>query len=121
MISLSEQASGIHRLLETYIDKLFNKKTDIKANYFPIIQTNDEPYPYQDRTVAEALIHEHYKRGSHFNDIALLVLDQPVELAENVNTACLPPQDYRFDHQRCFATGWVLLLLHYFNINFYYF
>lgn len=69
-------------------------------------QTVNEPYPHQDRAVVEVLVHEHYTRGSHFNDIALLFLDNPVELAENVNTACLPPQDFAFDHQRCFATGW---------------
>lgn len=69
-------------------------------------QTIDEPYPHQDRAVAEVIIHEHYRRGSQFNDIALLILEKPVEIAENVNTACLPPQDFVFDHQRCFATGW---------------
>ncbi|XP_055316160.1 phenoloxidase-activating factor 2-like [Sitodiplosis mosellana] len=69
-------------------------------------QTVDEPYPHQDRAVTEVLIHENYRRGSHFNDIALLILGTPVELTENVNTACLPPHDYVFDHQRCQATGW---------------
>lgn len=69
-------------------------------------QTVDEPYPHQDRHVAEVLIHENYRPRSHFNDIALLFLDTPIDLAENINTACLPPQDFHFDHQRCFATGW---------------
>lgn len=69
-------------------------------------QTIDEPFPHQDRGVAEVLIHENYRRGSHFNDIALLILDKPVDLAENVNTACLPPHDFVFEHQRCYATGW---------------
>lgn len=69
-------------------------------------QTIDEPYPHQDHAVIEVLIHEHYRRGAHFNDIALLFLDTPVELKENINTACLPPQDFHFDHQRCYATGW---------------
>lgn len=30
----------------------------------------------------------------------------PVDLIENVNTACLPPQDFLFDGSRCFASGW---------------
>lgn len=70
-------------------------------------QTLNEPFPHQDRAVIEVLVHEHYTRGSHFNDIALLFIDQlnQFELAENVNTACLPPSDFNFDHQRCFATG----------------
>lgn len=69
-------------------------------------QTINEPYPHQDRNVMEVVIHEHYKPGSHFNDVALLFLDKPVELAENINTVCLPPQDFNFDHKRCYATGW---------------
>lgn len=68
-------------------------------------QTTDEPYPHQDRGVVEIVIHEHYKRGSHFNDIALLFLDKPFDLKENVNTVCLPPQDCNFDHQHGYATG----------------
>lgn len=72
-------------------------------------QTVNEPFPHQDRPVIEVLVHEHYTRGSHFNDVALLFVDNQFELAENVNTACLPPPDFSFDHQRCFATGlfWV--------------
>lgn len=69
-------------------------------------QTAGEIFPHQDRVVSEVKIHEHYRPGSHFNDIALLFLEKPFEIAENVNTVCLPPQDHVFDHQRCFATGW---------------
>lgn len=65
-----------------------------------------EPFPHQDRGVKEVLVHEHYRRGAHFNNIALLFLEKPIDLAENVNTACLPPQDFNFESQRCFATGW---------------
>lgn len=50
-------------------------------------QTIDEPFPHQDRSVVEVVIHENYRRGSHFNDIALLILDKPVELTENVNSS----------------------------------
>lgn len=41
-----------------------------------------------------------------FNDIALLFLDAPVKIAENVNTACLPPANAHFDGSRCFVSGW---------------
>lgn len=34
-------------------------------------QTANEPYPHQDRTVVDVLIHEHYVKGPLFNDIAL--------------------------------------------------
>lgn len=69
-------------------------------------QTQDEIFPHQDRQVAEIIVHEQYYKGGLFNDVALLVLRDPIELAENVNTACLPPQDYNFDGNRCFASGW---------------
>lgn len=73
-------------------------------------QTTDEPYKHEDRDVVEVITHENYRRGSHFNNIALLFLEKPVELRENINTACLPPPNYVFDHQRCFATGWGKLI-----------
>ncbi|KAG4068616.1 hypothetical protein HA402_004957 [Bradysia odoriphaga] len=69
-------------------------------------QTKDEIFPHQDRYVSEIIIHEEYYKGGLFNDIALLFLDKPVEIAENVNTVCLPPQDHIFDGSRCFASGW---------------
>lgn len=52
------------------------------------------------------MIHEQYYKGGLFNDVALLYLKDAIELAENVHTICLPPQDYNFDHSRCFASGW---------------
>lgn len=33
-------------------------------------------------------------------------LDEPVDLGKNVNTACLPPQNFTFDGNRCIASGW---------------
>lgn len=69
-------------------------------------QTKNEIWPHQDRDVKSFVIHEQYYKGALFNDIALLFLESPVELAENVQTVCLPPQDAAFDHTRCFASGW---------------
>lgn len=69
-------------------------------------QTRDELFPHQDRAVSEIIIHQDYYKGGLFNDVALLLLHEPVELSEIINTACLPPQDYNFDGSRCFASGW---------------
>lgn len=69
-------------------------------------QTSSEPFPHQDCLVSEIIIHENYKPGSHFNNVALLFLEKSVELAEHINTACLPAQDRNFDGSRCFANGW---------------
>lgn len=52
------------------------------------------------------IIHPDYRRGSQYNDIALLFLFEPVTIAENVNTICLPQQNDIFDGTVCFASGW---------------
>lgn len=41
-----------------------------------------------------------------YNDIALLILDEDVNIAPNIDTVCLPPANFSFDGQRCFASGW---------------
>lgn len=69
-------------------------------------QTRDEIFPHQDRAVVNVVIHPQYYKGNLMNDIALLFLQEPVEIAENVNTVCLPPNHGTFDGQRCFASGW---------------
>lgn len=69
-------------------------------------QTTDELFPHQDRHVTEVIIHEKYYRGGLYNDIALVILDEPVEMLDNIGTACLPPQNENFDYSRCFVSGW---------------
>lgn len=69
-------------------------------------QTKDEPFPHQDRLVAEVIIHPRFMRHNLFNDIALVILKEPVKLIENVNTVCLPPHNSIFDGERCYAAGW---------------
>lgn len=69
-------------------------------------QTKNEIWPHQDRQVRDFVIHEQYYKGALYNDIALLFLDSPVDLAENIQTVCLPPQGATFDFSRCFASGW---------------
>lgn len=69
-------------------------------------QTKDELFPHQDRNVRDYVIHPGYYKGGLFNDIALIFLDHPADIAENVNTVCLPPPQTIFDGQRCFASGW---------------
>lgn len=69
-------------------------------------QTTAEPLPHQDRNIIDIVIHPDFQNESLRNDIALLFLEIPVEIAENVNTVCLPPPEEIFDFERCFATGW---------------
>lgn len=70
-------------------------------------QTIAEIIPYQDREIDGIVIHKHYSSEEGLvNDIALLFLKTPFELAENVNPICLPPKHLKFDYSKCFATGW---------------
>jgi len=65
-------------------------------------------YPQQDIKVVEVVTHEGFKQDTLFNDVALLKLEHPAEIAPHVNTICLPGQiaDVGIDYDDCFATGW---------------
>lgn len=69
-------------------------------------QTRNELHAHQDRRVREVIIHEHFNKGSLKNDVALLILDQPFDLAENIQPVCLPPKNHNFEGSKCFASGW---------------
>lgn len=69
-------------------------------------QTNNEIYPHQDRTVQKVIIHENYYAGALFNDFAILILSEPVNLIDNVDLVCLPERNDIFDNSQCFASGW---------------
>lgn len=69
-------------------------------------QTTDEIFGTQDRAVTQIKMHPDFNNKSLHNDIALLFLDQPFMLTDNVQTICLPPQNYNSNFKRCFASGW---------------
>ena len=69
-------------------------------------QTKNEIYPHQDRDVQAVIVHEQFHSGTLFNDVAILILKSPLNLAENVDVVCLPDESARFDGSRCFASGW---------------
>lgn len=69
--------------------------------------STDEYYKHQDRQIEEIIVHEKYHPDWLHNDIALIILRDPVELNENVNTVCLPDFDEVVSSDRtCFAAGW---------------
>ncbi|XP_063912247.1 phenoloxidase-activating factor 2-like [Zophobas morio] len=70
------------------------------------IKNKDEPLPHQDVTVKEILLHPQYKPGTLWNDIALLILNQPSSLTENVGFICLPAGKFKVDERNCLASGW---------------
>jgi hypothetical protein len=69
-------------------------------------QTTNEIFPHADHEVAKIIVHPEFRATNLFNDVALLVLKNPAKLSVHINTICLPPTNYRFDEELCFASGW---------------
>uniref|UniRef100_A0A1B6IQP4 Peptidase S1 domain-containing protein n=1 Tax=Homalodisca liturata TaxID=320908 RepID=A0A1B6IQP4_9HEMI len=61
---------------------------------------------HQDRTVAATVLHSGYDKSKVQNDVALLVLNDPLEITDNVAPVCLPSRDTIFNSTDCIATGW---------------
>lgn len=88
------------------VDAINGDHLKVRAGEWDTRNTN-EPWPHQDRAVAEIIKHGDYYKHSVHNDIALLRLDKPLRLAPNVNTVCLPMQEARLEGgQRCVVSGW---------------
>ncbi|KAH8254645.1 hypothetical protein KR032_011511 [Drosophila birchii] len=71
----------------------------------------NEPHIHQSRRIKEIIMHPEFDPQVFFNDIALLLLDEPVQLAPHIQPLCLPPpQTPQLINQllssTCFATGW---------------
>ncbi|KAL9930757.1 phenoloxidase-activating factor 2 isoform 1-T1 [Glossina fuscipes fuscipes] len=69
-------------------------------------QNTNEILPHVDKQVKEKIVHEKYSRGTLYNDVALLILEEPYRWEENIRPVCLPESNTNFDGLRCFATGW---------------
>jgi len=85
-----------------------DKQYKIRAGEWDM-HTKNEPFAHQDRHVKTVIIHPQYQNnveGALFNDVALLILESPLKIAENVDIICLPKQGFVIDEGRCFASGW---------------
>ncbi|KAL7291119.1 hypothetical protein TKK_0015247 [Trichogramma kaykai] len=69
-------------------------------------QSTSERLPHQTRYVDTIILHPDYKPASLQHDLALLILQEPVEIKENANPVCLPDAETKFDDSRCLVTGW---------------
>lgn len=69
-------------------------------------QTTNEPFLHSDHQVKEVIIAPEFCNKNLFNDIALLILKTPIELSAHISTICLPPPNFKFINETCFATGW---------------
>lgn len=69
-------------------------------------QRTNEPYPHQDRLVAQIMMHPEFDNRSLANDFAVLFLAQDFKLDFHIDTVCLPRPHEFFDGSQCHATGW---------------
>lgn len=86
-----------------------NKKRSILARAGEWDTQNEhEIVPAQNRKVSEIVLHEQFNRGGLFNDIALLILETPFDMADNLGFVCLPKRHMimNFDSATCTASGW---------------
>lgn len=59
------------------------------------------------RSVSRVKVHELYNPRSFDNDIALLRLDQPMDVTNpRLRPICLPVSYHSFDHEVAIVTGW---------------
>jgi plasma kallikrein len=69
-------------------------------------QTPHEMYKHSDYDIQEIIIHDKFNPRNLHNDIALLVLSEPVKFSEHINTVCLPHEmEFTKDYE-CYAMGW---------------
>lgn len=54
----------------------------------------------------QSIIHPEYNEQSLQNDIALLILTNPVEITESVNIICIPSAGIIVDNVTCLVTAW---------------
>lgn len=71
----------------------------------------DEPHAHQARRIKQIISHEDFDPEAYFNDIALLVLEQPFEMLPHIQPICLPPPETpklqsQLRDATCYATGW---------------
>lgn len=70
-------------------------------------QTNNEILPTQDCKVSEVIVHEQFNNSLLNNDIALLILESPVNMTlDNVGVICLPELNEVMDGRYCITNGW---------------
>lgn len=70
------------------------------------LKTHNELFHHQNGHVSSIIKHEDYFSGTLINDVALIILTRPFILQDNVGTICLPPQNYEFTRENCYASGW---------------
>jgi len=68
---------------------------------------NLEPIPSEEIPIKRIIIHENFHKPTHLNNIALIILERPVELGNSIGYVCLPPNVSDVDMESgCLIAGW---------------
>lgn len=65
-----------------------------------------EPFPYQERSAISKVVHPKYNFYSFEYDLALVKLEQPLQLTPNVHPICLPGSEDLMVGENATVTGW---------------
>ncbi|KAH8347664.1 hypothetical protein KR084_000021 [Drosophila pseudotakahashii] len=94
-----------HNVINETVDTLVARAGDWDLNGL------NEPFAHQGSRIKEIIMHPEFDQHRLFNDIALLLLDEPIVLAPHIQPLCLPPpQSPEVINQllsaTCYSTGW---------------
>uniref|UniRef100_A0A6P4FH82 Phenoloxidase-activating factor 2 n=1 Tax=Drosophila rhopaloa TaxID=1041015 RepID=A0A6P4FH82_DRORH len=65
-----------------------------------------ERYPHVQVGIRRIVRHPDFLRNTGANNVALLFLERPLELAPHIQTICMPPASRNFELSRCIVSGW---------------
>lgn len=104
-------ASIIHKnVILSAAHFLYNFKPEelvIRVGVHDILRKPNENDEYQQRSVSRLIIHEGLYAPGLINDIALIVIGEPLKWNRFVNPICLPSQNQHTPPQsKCMASGW---------------
>ncbi|KAH8232783.1 hypothetical protein KR026_000251 [Drosophila bipectinata] len=94
-----------HNIVNETVDTMVARMGDWDLNSL------NEPYIHESRRIKEIIMHPEFEGEKLYNDIALLLLDEPVPMAPHIQPLCLPPTESpklidQLQESTCIATGW---------------
>lgn len=72
------------------------------------LTNKDEPHPYVQEFVVRRALHPYFNRVNLHNDVAILTLENPIDLAKtpHINPACMPQPGISYAGRRCWVSGY---------------
>ncbi|KAH8238800.1 hypothetical protein KR038_000820, partial [Drosophila bunnanda] len=78
----------------------------VKAGVWDLTDTNNRYV--EKRTVARIVLHSEFEYSGYTgaNNLALILLESPLQAKRHIGFICQPSPEATFDHQRCLVSGW---------------